>query len=129
MTGTAPAALKVRPLTAVRDMRRASPGSSATVEVRRGAVAGEHWVMRSSCHRAASEKGTGDWAEFGHALYGPGHSLMEKLYTPNVEDANAICTWEVADVGAWTGVSLGGEPFPPLPLPSLCMSRLLFGEC
>jgi hypothetical protein len=112
MTVTAPSQLKVRPLTAPRDARRGSPGSATPLEVRRGDVEGEHWVWRSSCHRDASERGTASWDEFRHGLFGMGHSAMEKEYTPNVLDAVTVCTWEVGDVNAWTGVTLGGRFFP-----------------
>jgi hypothetical protein len=109
LTSSAPARLRVRGATALRDRRRGSPGSSTPVEVRRGDVAGEHWVMRSSCHRAGGSGGTASWGEFVHGLFGMGHPAMEKSFTPNVEESVQVCTWDVGDVGAWTKVTLGGS--------------------
>jgi hypothetical protein len=110
MTTTAKDKLKMRATTSLRDMRRGSSGSTAPVEVRRGTVDDEYWVWRSSCHRSEPSKGTAEWDEFRHGLFGLSHSAMERLYTPNVEDANTVCSWEVGNVGAWTSVTLGGEP-------------------
>ncbi len=110
MAATAPARLKVRTATAARDARRGSRGSSAPVEVRRGDVEGEHWVWRSSCHRDEAAGGTASWREFRRGLFGMSHSSLERDYTPNVQDANQVCQWDVGDVGAWTEVAFGGLP-------------------
>ena len=87
--------------------------------MRRGAVAGEHWVMRSSCHRAEEAAGTATWDEFRNGLFGLSHPAMEKAFTPNVEDSNQVCSWDVGDAGAWTKVTLGGR-LPPSRRASRC---------
>ncbi|KAK4541705.1 hypothetical protein LTR36_007414 [Oleoguttula mirabilis] len=72
----------------------------------------ETWFARTSVHENAAKEGTASWEEFDQGLRAE-HSLHEMEYTPDVQDAHQVLSWddeiesvsEGRRVGAWEDVS------------------------
>ncbi|KAK5125386.1 hypothetical protein LTR85_000495 [Meristemomyces frigidus] len=73
----------------------------------------ETWFARTSVHENAAKEGTASWEEFDGGLRVE-HSQHEMEYTPDVQDAHQVLSWDeelekVAEgrrVGAWEDVSV-----------------------
>ncbi|KAK3644425.1 hypothetical protein LTR56_009677 [Elasticomyces elasticus] len=71
----------------------------------------EAWFARTSVHENAAKEGTASWEEFDRGLRAD-HSQHEMEYTPDVQDAHLVLTWDEAlegterKIGAWQDVSM-----------------------
>lgn len=58
-----------------------------------GAADVEHWFARTSLHENKAEEGTAEWEEFDAGLR-VDHSQNEMSYTPDVQDAHEVMSWD-----------------------------------
>lgn len=93
----------------VKSANKSAPPSAASVELLQHDVQGaeipthapttpagrtaEAWFARTSIHENAAQDGTASWEEFDEGLR-KDHSQHEMEYTPDVQDAHPVLSWD-----------------------------------